>query len=268
MKDILQAAGRAALRDFVADSVGVVLDFDGTLAPIVSDPQAAAMRPRTRALVGRVAERYPTAILSGRTQEDVAARVKGLPIGYIVGNHGAEWAWTPYNGRRIAERICAWHAALRTRLADVDGVVIEDKRYSLALHYRRARKRTEARTRILAALRELRGLVVTEGKAVVNVLAVEAPDKGAALASLQRRLGCARVIFVGDDANDEAAFAASSERVLTVRVGARRGSRASYFLRSQMQIDAFLELLARARTTRRSSAARRPRATTPLSASR
>ena len=130
-------------------------------------------------------------------------------------------------------------------------MVIEDKRYSLALHYRRARKRTEARARILSALRELRGLVVTEGKAVVNVMAVEAPDKGAALASLQRRLGCARIIFVGDDANDETAFATSSERVLTVRVGARRGSRASYFMRSQMNMDAFLELLVRARAARR-----------------
>ena len=82
-------------------------------------------------------------------------------------------------------------------------------------------------------------------------MAVEAPDKGAALASLQRRLGCNRVIFVGDDANDEAAFAASSERVLTVRVGALRQSRATYFVRSQMQIDDFLALLVRARGARR-----------------
>ena len=251
MNDILQPAARARLREFLADTVGVVFDFDGTLAPIVSDPAKAKMRPRTRALLGRVAARFPTAILSGRMQEDVAARVAGLPLQYVVGNHGAEWTWTPYNGRRIAERICAWHAALRTRLADVDGVVIEDKRYSLALHYRKAKRRADARERILSALRELRGLVVTEGKAVVNVMAVEAPDKGAALASLQRRLGCARVIFVGDDANDEAAFATSGERVLTVRVGARRGSRASYFVRSQAQIDAFLELLVRARAARR-----------------
>ena len=86
---------------------------------------------------------------------------------------------------------------------------------------------------------------------MVNVLAVEAPDKAAALASLQRRIGCNRVIFVGDDVNDEAAFAVSSERVLTVRVGARRQSRATYFVRSQAEMDDFLALLVRARGARR-----------------
>ena len=252
MIDILDPSNRVRLRQFVAGPVAVVFDFDGTLAPIVRDPERAALRPRTRQLLGRVASRYPTAVLSGRSQEDVAARLDGLPLAYVVGNHGAEWAWTPYNGRRIAERIAAWHAALRTRLDGADGVVIEDKGYSLAIHFRRARDRDRAQAQILAALRELRGLVVTQGKAVVNVLAAEAPDKGAALRSLQQRLECARAIYVGDDANDEAAFALDgNDSVLAVRVGASRDSHASCYLRGQVQIDSFLEVLARLRTARR-----------------
>lgn len=252
MIDILEPSGRARLRRFVTEPVAVVFDFDGTLAPIVRDPARAALRPRTRALLARVASRYPTAVLSGRSQEDVAARLETVPLAYVVGNHGAEWAWTPYNGRRIAERIAAWHAALRARLGGVDGVVIEDKKYSLAIHYRRARDRAGAHSLIVMALRELRGLVVTHGKAVVNVLAAEAPDKGAALRTLQQRLECARAIYVGDDANDEAAFAlAGNDRVLAVRVGARTGSHAEFFLRGQAQIDTFLEVLARLRTARR-----------------
>jgi trehalose 6-phosphate phosphatase len=254
MKNLLLPANRVTLHEFVRGPVALVFDFDGTLAPIVRDPAAAALRPRTRALLARVAKRYPTAVLSGRAQKDVAARLHGIPLEHVVGNHGFEWTGTPFGGRLIAERVQAWHAALRTRLGSTDGVEIEDKRYSLAIHYRRARDRAAAEAAIAVALRGLRGLVVTSGRAVVNVLAAGAPDKGRALQLLQRQLGCARAIVVGDDSNDEAAFALDEAgRVLAVRVGARQRSHARFFLRSQAEIDPFLQLLARVRQGVRSA---------------
>ena len=83
---------------------------------------------------------------------------------------------------------------------------------------------------------------------VVNVLPAQAPDKGTAVLSLCRKLHCNAILYVGDDDNDEDAFALS-ERVplLGIRVGRARKSQAQYFLPSQHAMDRLLALLVRLR---------------------
>ena len=248
MKDLLARGQRPLLRAFAQARSAIVLDFDGTLAPIVRDRTAARMSPRTTALLRGIATRYATAVLSGRAQDDVAARLADADVRYVVGNHGAEWRGTQSSGARIAERVGAWHAALRERLAGVAGVEIENKRYSLAIHYRQASDRAHARWVIRLALRNLRGLRIEDGKLVVNVLADGAPDKGAALDRLHRVMRCERLLYVGDDANDEPAFLrGDGEKILTVRVGLLRGSAAGFFVRNRRGVDALLEVLYRLR---------------------
>lgn len=210
----------ARLRE--ADGLLLALDFDGTLAPIVSDPAAAELRPGVRSRLERLAgaDRVVVAVVSGRAAGDVRDRVGVDGIRY-VGNHGLERA-----DRDGVESLAspAERAAVRAtldrlerRLADVDGALVERKGPTGTVHHRRVPD--EQVERVETAVREsVAGadpLGVREGKEVLEVRPVDGPDKGDAVADLlaavvppgERWLPA----FVGDDASDEAAFAAVRE---------------------------------------------------------
>jgi trehalose 6-phosphate phosphatase len=229
------------LAHFAAADVLVALDYDGTLAPIVSTPRKARMRPRTRQLLAAVAKRYPCVVISGRSRDDVTARVSSVPVWHVAGNHGLEpWG----EEASYAARVRGWVGTLRRRLEDVDGVTIEDKTYSVTVHYRLAKHRDRARRAVANAVRSLRAARVIGGCEAVNVMPRGAPHKGEALERARRLLACDKAIYVGDDETDEDAFAAArSDRLLSVRIGNVRRSRATYRLKDQRQIDRFLRRL-------------------------
>ena len=103
------------------------------------------------------------------------------------------------------------------RLAGVEGVTIEDKTYSLTLHFRRAKRKDLARRAVTDAVRLLRGARVIGGSEAFNVVPRGAPHKGQALERARRLLACDKAIYVGDDETDEDAFAAGrSDRLLSV----------------------------------------------------
>jgi trehalose 6-phosphate phosphatase len=241
MRNILSPSGREVLEEFAWSHVFVGFDFDGTLAPIVSRPDGAAMRLSTRQLLRRFARVYPTAVISGRSRADVAARISGTGIETVIGNHGVEpWQATP----SVMATVRRWHPILAARLEGVPGVEIEDKAYSLTVHYRRSRVKKKAHAAILEAAASLRGARIVGGKQVVNILAENGPHKGLALERERDRAGCDTALFVGDDATDEDVFALDQPgRLLTIRVGASRKSQASYFLRRQADIDTLLSVL-------------------------
>jgi trehalose 6-phosphate phosphatase len=229
------------LARFAASDVLVDLDYDGTLAPIVSTPRKARMRPRTRRLLAAVAKRYPCVVISGRARDDVTARVSSVPVWHVAGNHGLE-PW----GEQVsfATRVRGWLQALRPRLEGVEGVTIEDKTYSVTVHYRRAKRKDRARRAVAHAVGRLRGARVIGGADAINVVPRGAPHKGEALERARRLLACDTAIYVGDDETDEDAFAAArSDRLLSVRIGNARRSRAAYRLKDQREIDRFLRRL-------------------------
>jgi trehalose 6-phosphate phosphatase len=241
VKSILRPAGRDALARFAGSRVLLAFDFDGTLAPLVRDPDRARMRPSTARLLRRVARLYPCVVISGRSRADVLARVRGLPVRGVIGNHGAE---TGRKAPRVRRDVARWRELLRSRLRGRRGLRIEDKTYSLAVHYRGGPGGKPA-----AAIREaaagLRGARVFGGRRVVNVVAAASPDKGAALALERRRLRCETAIYVGDDETDEDVFARADPRqVLTLRVGAGEASSAAFTLPRQAAVDRLLALLA------------------------
>jgi trehalose 6-phosphate phosphatase len=242
VKNLLARAQSDVLAQLAWADVLVALDFDGTLAPIVKDRDRAAMRPATRDLLAAVCARYPCAVISGRGRADVTARLSGAPVRFVVGNHGAE------PSRRM-EEFAAAVAAMRERLSaalgGVQGVEIEDKRFSLAVHYRRSRASAEARATIEAAVAAL-GLPVRviAGKRVVNVLPEGAPHKGVALEALQAESRCDVALFVGDDVTDEDVFESQRPgRLIGVRVGRSAASAASYYVDDQRRVDALLARL-------------------------
>jgi trehalose 6-phosphate phosphatase len=238
---ILSKRHAHVLARFAASDVLVALDYDGTLAPIVSMPRKARMRPLTRQLLAAVAKRYPCVVISGRSRDDVSARVSSAPVWHVAGNHGLEpWG----EEASYAERVRGWVRKLHGLLEGVEGVAVEDKTYSVTVHYRGAKHKDRVRRVVAQAVRSLRGARVVGGSEAINVMPRGAPHKGEALERARRLLACDTAIYVGDDETDEDAFAAGrSDRLLSVRIGNARRSCATYRLRDQREIDRFLRRL-------------------------
>jgi trehalose 6-phosphate phosphatase len=220
----------------------VAFDFDGTLAPIVTDRHAARMQPETSVLLEEVCKRYPCAVISGRSQADVSEKLKDAHVKYVVGNHGLE---PGADLREFEAEIVEVRRLLEGLLGDTAGIDLEDKRYSLAVHYRRSRNKRLARAAIDAALSALpMRMRAVAGKLVINVVSERAPNKGQALQELRRIEDADTAIYVGDDVTDEDVFRLDQPgRLVGVRIGRSRLSMASYFLRDQKQIDRLLERL-------------------------
>ena len=130
-------------------------------------------------------------------------------------------------------------------VAAYPGVELEDKRYSLSLHYRRATNKRAARDALRDAAAALPAPArVVLGKQVINVVPAGAPDKGSALLALRERLGAETALFVGDDVTDEDVFRIDQpDTLLTIRVGVKKTSAAAFAIPSQRDIDALLRRL-------------------------
>jgi trehalose 6-phosphate phosphatase len=253
-----EIAGRLAGR-----RPALFLDYDGTLSPIVARPELALLPEATREVVERLAERLPVAILSGRLREDVTALV-GLPRLTYAGSHGFDIAGPPPAPGEPPLRFEAGHGVpalmarvaerLRRELAAVPGVLVEDKRFAVAVHYRQVEERDLPRVEAAVdrAAREAYGHRPrkTGGKKVWELRPDVDWDKGHALLWLLERLdrggrdGLPLLpLFLGDDVTDEDAFAAAAGRCgIGILVAEEpRPTAASYRLRDPAEA---LELLA------------------------
>ena len=249
MIPILSPEGNEALSRFAVPGTLLAFDFDGTLAPIVSEREKAFLNASTRELLVRLCARYPVAVVTGRARADMRHRLHGINLKEVVGNHGLEW--DPPLGdfaevRRIASE---WYRRLSFLAKELEGVEVEDKKYTLSVHYRHAPDREHARRRLQEALDEM-GLRHSGrcigGKAVMNLVPNGVPHKGDAVLRLMERLGTPKAIFAGDDVTDEDALdLPESKGVLGIRVGKSETSRARYYLPAQADMDTLLEILAR-----------------------
>jgi trehalose 6-phosphate phosphatase len=246
MQTILANDHRPLLAGFAHANVLLALDYDGTLAPIESSPAAPEMREKTRQLLTEAARLYPCVIISGRALDDLSERLRDIPVWYLFGNHGLE---PPPPGGASHTPATEWARLLGRLLPDDPGILIEDKRYSLTIHYRNARDKrraVEAIDRVVADLPDARAL---GGAEAVSLLPRGGGNKGVALQQACRWFACDSAIYVGDDGTDEDAFSSTyPEKLLTIRVGAAANSRARYHLDSQDEIDALLQVLVDVRT--------------------
>jgi trehalose 6-phosphate phosphatase len=249
MINILSGRGRPTLDQFARTSLLVAFDYDGTLAPIVERPSLAHPRGSTLRLLRQVARRYPCVVISGRARTDVASRLRNIPMAEVSGNHGIEpWFARPLYARQVRR----WIATLRRSLAGHAGVVVEDKQYSVSVHYRLAEHKVLACKAIDAVAPQLRGARRINGKCVVNFLPRTAHGKGEALERARRMLGCKTALYIGDDDTDEEAFGLGADGwLLGVRVGPVKKSRARFVLKDQQEIDELLRELIVMRPTAR-----------------
>lgn len=229
---------RSALSAFAArPRVLVAVDFDGTLAPLVTDPlQARALHGGLEALRDAATmDGVTTAVVSGRdlaTLEMVTAIGPGDGI-TLIGSHGAQTNRADRAGLASAagaafldEAAAALLETLRDELEAIrscyPAVRLENKPAAVVLHTRDVEpSMAEGATKAAhEAGRRHTGVHVTPGKEVVE-LSVSAADKGSALADLALASRSNATLYVGDDATDERAFAALQPLSgdLTIKVG-------------------------------------------------
>ncbi|MFU8817024.1 MAG: trehalose-phosphatase, partial [Pseudomonadales bacterium] len=230
----------------------VFLDYDGTLTPIVDDPDAARLPDEMRAVLTDLARYYPVAIVSGRDRADVQARadIEGL---LYAGNHGFDIVGrgrenTLPEAERAVDEVRAAEAQLRRRVGDLPGVIIESKRFSVAVHYRQVRDAdlVDRVQRIVAEVRDGTSLRKRTGKMVVELEPNVEWDKGRALGWLMDVMeidaGQYFPMYIGDDDTDEDAFAALRDAGPGILVGDEIcSSRADYRLADPQQVRRFLE---------------------------
>ncbi len=237
--NILHAKARTALDPFLRPDTLIAFDFDGVLAPIVAARGRARVRRRTRRLLVALAEQMPCIVVSGRQLSDLAPRLEGIPLRRVYGNFGSEP--TPV-GVRAPGLVHAWVAALRAALRGHPGIVVEDKHFSVAVHFRRAPNPDRAKAHVIDVLSTLGAGRMLDGTMAVMLVPADAPNKGSTLQRARRELRCTRAVYIGDDGTDEDAFASAGRaRLLSIRVGSNRSTRAAYVLPTQRDVDTLLE---------------------------
>lgn len=248
MTPLFSAEGDAALAALARRSALYAFDFDGTLAPIVPRPDDARAPASTVERLERLGAVAPVVVITGRGVADLGNRLPFRPR-FVVGNHGAEGMPVPIGrGTRDehAAAVSAWRAQWTDALgAGADpGIEVEDKTYSLSVHFRATRDPVAAEAAVLAAAGKLvpppRRIA---GKMVVNLLPEGAADKGQALAGLVRHDGRDAAFFIGDDVTDEVAFENAPASWVTVRVGNVPDSHARFYVPDQADIDAVIDRL-------------------------
>jgi trehalose 6-phosphate phosphatase len=202
----------------------VALDFDGVLAPIVADRDAARPLPESSRAVGRLSscEGVTVALVSGRALADLRRLADPPPASLLVASHGAEVEGTVIALDDAARATLA--AVLDDLAAIVDahpGTELETKPAGGVLHTRKAERGVAAAATgaVLAGPAARPGVHVLHGKEVVE-LSVLDTDKGRALAALRSQLGVPATLYAGDDVTDEHAFAVLGDDDVGIKVGA------------------------------------------------
>jgi trehalose 6-phosphate phosphatase len=243
----LSPEGRRRLRSLTAQSVLYGFDFDGTLAALSPDRGGVRLSRSVHEWLAELRKRAPCAVISGRSLSDLSPRINGA-VRHVIGNHGLESPLTTPSDLRLAEDACvAWK---RTLTGDAGpalahhGVELEDKRYTLTLHYRGATKPTEVRLALTVLLNSLTPRPrLTFGHACVNALPAAHGGKGAAAFALMRRLGLTGLFYIGDDGADEEVFALRRGLAMGIHVGHGADSQAEFYVDHQGEVEDVIRFL-------------------------
>lgn len=238
-----------------APKILLISDYDGTLVPITQKPDLAKLNPKTRSILKKIKShpRFILGIWSGRILADVANLVKLRNI-YYSGNHGLEITGAKINfvhplARKARPELTRVKKSLRLKTKNIPGVILEDKIYTLSLHFRLTPK---------SSLKELANifynqvrpfvlrkyLSISHGKKVWEIRPRVRWNKGLALKCLDRKLGDIPIIYLGDDRTDEDALKVLRKKDIGVFIGRPQWkSRAKYHLTDPRGVTKFLKEL-------------------------
>jgi trehalose 6-phosphate phosphatase len=254
LPDGLQALNLAADRH-----PAVFFDFDGTLSDIVEDPDSARLVDGAAEALTALGAACPVAILSGRDLADVRDRI-GLPGIWYAGSHGFELTGPDGAHHQNPEAAASIPvltkaaAALADQLGHIPGVVVEHKRFGVAVHYRNAgRDRIGEVTAAVRREGQRTALRVTTGREVIELRPNIDWDKGRTLRWVLDYIrddeGAVPLlpIYLGDDITDEDAFDAIDDGIAILVRHSDDGDRATaarYALDDPDRVREFTERLA------------------------
>lgn len=257
--------------------IAMFLDYDGTLSPIVDDPDCAFMSEAMRATVRSVAKYIPTAIISGRSRDKVFDLVKLTEL-YYAGSHGMDIIGpvsetvsknhpncvksTDHQGKEITlfqpakEFLPMIDEVFRTLVEitkDIEGAKVENHKFCVSVHYRNVDENnwTTIGQRVHDVVKNYPRLRSTHGRKVLEVRPVIDWNKGKAVEFLLESLGLTDrndvlPIYIGDDRTDEDAFKVlreSNQGYGILVSSSRKESSAFHSLRDPTEVMKFLQLL-------------------------
>lgn len=242
------------------------LDYDGTLSPIVEDPDRAFISNEMRDAVRDIAHHFPTAIVTGRCRAKVYNFVKLSEL-YYAGSHGMDIKG-PTQGHRYRKgnqtvlcqpareflpMIDEVYKTLLEKTKSIPGAMVENNKFCLSVHYRCVEEKrwAELAVQVKTVLKDYPKLKLTQGRKVLEIRPTIKWDKGNALEFLLESLGYANSddvlpIYIGDDRTDEDAFKVLRKRgqgfgILVSKVP--KETNASYTLQEPYEVMCFLKRL-------------------------
>ncbi|XP_052195221.1 probable trehalose-phosphate phosphatase J [Diospyros lotus] len=242
------------------------LDYDGTLSPIVDDPDRAFMSDAMRATVRKLARYFPTAIVTGRCRDKVYSFVQLAEL-YYAGSHGMDIKG-PSKGSKYKNdaravlfqpaseflpMIDEVYKALLEKTKSTPGAKVEHNKFCLSVHFRCVdeKKWSELAQQVRSVLKGYPNLRLNQGRKVLEIRPTIKWDKGKALEFLLEALGfgnCTDVfpVYIGDDRTDEDAFKVLRERgqgsgILVSKIP--KDTHASYYLQEPAEVMHFLQRL-------------------------
>ena len=243
---------------------GLITDVDGTISPIVDVPDEARVTPRNLELLADLQAKLTlTAVVSGRSAEDVHQRVD-LPGLVYVGNHGME-QWQDGN-LIVLPTAAAYRSNLSAAVPEIKRILIagmrfEDKGATLSVHYRQTgnpEKVAENLTLSMQSIAEKHGLYLTQGRMVFEFRPPVKIDKGTAFEELIKTYRLNGAFYLGDDTTDVAVFLAAqrlreSGQCLAYGLGVESQgtpqavlTEADYLIQEVAGVESFLDWLSKA----------------------
>ncbi|KAK8580321.1 hypothetical protein V6N13_143434 [Hibiscus sabdariffa] len=242
------------------------LDYDGTLSPIVEDPDRAFMPREMRAAVRDVARYFPTAIVTGRCRDKVYSFVKLAGL-YYAGSHGMDikgpsksYKYKKGNqgvhfqaASEFLPMIDEVYRALVEKTKSIPGTKVENNKFCVSVHFRCVDEKSwvALAEQVRLVLNEYPKLKLTEGRKVLEIRPTVKWDKGRALEFLLEALGYANSddvlpVYIGDDRSDEDAFKILRERKQGFGILVSKSPKetnASYSLQEPSEVKEFLRRL-------------------------
>lgn len=245
-KDLLEHIG---MRDIV-----LFIDYDGTLSEIVARPEDALINESVRNRLRDFSRSFPVVVVSGRDRNDVKSRL-GIDHIFYAGCHGLDISGPGcfhYEVEDAVKGIPVLHEAilaLTNSLAGIEGVIIEKKRFTAAIHYRMVSQENAPliEKKIRDVLSTYKNLKIKEGKKVIEVYPNIPWGKGEAIKKLCEIFDLdysqSVAIYLGDDKTDEEAFKMIHENGIGIKIGEDAPTFATYYLRDPGEVEKFLIFL-------------------------
>ncbi len=227
------------------------LDYDGTMTPIVPNPEDANLSEENQKLISQLADLIPVIIISGRDLKDVRSKVDLKKVTY-AGSHGFDISGPDIqmaheSEKEVTPALDTAQENLDKEIGNIPGVKVERKKYAIAVHYRNTEDENVPQVK-QAVERELEDQDILKegiGKKILELKPNLDWHKGRALNWLSEKLGLNKEkyvpIYIGDDITDEDAFAEIEQKGIGILVGTHgEDTAASYHLKDTDEVTNFL----------------------------